>query len=84
MGALVARHVRLLTASWWQGYADKPARDLAAALSAARARRLPDDAEWRTPWEVQADGPAVKEYEMSQVRRSAANLRAMGWMPRQD
>jgi 3-oxoisoapionate decarboxylase len=84
IGALVARHVRLLTASWWQGYAERPARDLAAALCAARARRLAEDAEWRTPWEAQADGPALMEYELSQVRRSAANLRAMGWMQRQD
>jgi 3-oxoisoapionate decarboxylase len=80
IGALVARHIRLLTSSWWQGYTERPARDLAAALSAARAGRIPDDAEWRTPWELQADGPALIDYEMSQVRKSAENLRAMGWM----
>ncbi len=83
IGALAARHIRLITAAWWQGYAEQPARNLAAALSAARVRRLPEDAEWRTPWELQMDGMALVEYEMSQVRRSAANLHAMGWLPPQ-
>jgi 3-oxoisoapionate decarboxylase len=80
IGALYARHIRLLTASWWQGYAERPARDLAAALGAARAARIPEDAEWRTPWELQAEGPALIDYEVGQVRKSASNLRAMGWL----
>ena len=78
IGALFARHIRLLTPSWWQGYAERPARELALALGAARERRLPEDAEWRTPWELEASGPAMIEYEMGQVRKSAANLRSMG------
>jgi sugar phosphate isomerase/epimerase len=80
IGALYARHIRLLTASWWQGYAERPAHDLAAALSVARAGCIPDDAEWRTPWELQVDGPTLIDYEMGQVRKSASNLRAMGWL----
>jgi sugar phosphate isomerase/epimerase len=80
IGALYARHIRLLTPAWWQGYAERPARELAAALGAARAGRMPEDAEWRTPWELGDDGPAIIDYEMSQVRRSASNLRAMGWL----
>ena len=80
IGALYARHIRLFTASWWQGYAERPARDLAATLSAARAGRIPEDAEWRTPWELQADGPTLIDYEMGQVRKSASNLRTMGWL----
>src|SRR5690606_14661138 len=35
IGALEARHVRLLTPGWWQGYAPKPAAELAACLLAA-------------------------------------------------
>lgn len=79
VGALEARHVRLLTPDWWRGYAPKPAEELAACLLAARRNRLPDDAEWRTPWERNADHELV-EYELAQVRRSAANLKALGLM----
>ena len=79
IGALEARHVRLLTPQWWHGYAPKPAEELAACLRAARRNRLPDDAEWRTPWERGADGELVA-YELAQVRRSAANLKALGLM----
>jgi sugar phosphate isomerase/epimerase len=75
-GALEARHVRLLTPGWWQGYPPKDARDLAAALAAARVNRLPDDADWRTPWEAGAPGPEVGAYELAMMERSAANMRA--------
>lgn len=79
IGALEARHVRLLTPEWWHGYAPRPAEELAACLLAARRNRLPDDAEWRTPWERNADHELV-EYELTQVRRSAENLKALGLM----
>ena len=79
IGALEARHVRLLTPAWWHGYAPKSAEELAACLLAARRNRLPDDAEWRTPWERHADHELVA-YELAQVRRSAANLKALGLM----
>jgi sugar phosphate isomerase/epimerase len=79
-GALEARHVRLLTPGWWQGYPPKDARDLAAALAAARVNRLPDDADWRTPWEAGAPGPEVGAYEIAMMERSAANMRAAGVM----
>jgi 3-oxoisoapionate decarboxylase len=78
-GALEARHVRLLMPEWWHGYASKPAEALAACLLAARRNRLPEDAAWRTPWERGADHELV-EYELSMIRRSVANMRALGLM----
>jgi 3-oxoisoapionate decarboxylase len=79
IGALEARHVRLFTPEWWHGYPPKEAAQLASCLRAACRNRLPDDAEWRTPWEREADNELV-EFELAQVRRSAANLKALGLM----
>ena len=79
IGALEARHVRLFTPGWWHGYAPRQAEELAACLLAAQRNRLPEGAEWRTPWERNADHELV-EYELSQVRRSVANMKALGFM----
>lgn len=76
-GALEARHIRLFTADWWNGYAPKSALELAACLKAARVRHLPEDADYRTPWERSADHE-LENYELDMIRRSAANMRAEG------
>jgi sugar phosphate isomerase/epimerase len=78
-GALEARHVRLFTPGWWHGYPPRQAEELAACLLAARRNRLPDDADWRTPWERGEDDVLV-EYELEMIRRSAANMRELGIM----
>ena len=79
-GALEARHVRLFTADWWRGYPGSTAPDLANCLHAARRNRLPDDADWRTPWERNADGETLVRYELDMIRRSASNMKAIGLM----
>jgi 3-oxoisoapionate decarboxylase len=78
-GALEARHIRFLNPDWWQGYRPMGARDFAATLAAARFNRLADDADYRTPWERQADTELV-DYELAMIRRSAANMRENGLM----
>jgi len=79
-GALEARHVRLFTADWWTGYPPATAPELARCLQAARRNRLADDADWRTPWELQADGQTLIRYEIEMIRRSASNMQAIGLM----
>lgn len=79
IGALEARHVRLFTPDWWHGYAPKQAEELAAALLAAQRNKLPDNADYRTPWERNADHELI-EYELGQMRKSVANMRALGFM----
>ena len=79
-GALEARHIRLFTPGWWRGYAPKDARDLAAALRAARVNHLPEDEDHRTPWEREAPGDELIAYERDMMLRSAANVRALGLM----
>ena len=79
-GALEARHVRLFTPDWWRGYAPKDARQLAAALSAARVNHLPEHEDYRTPWEAEAPGDQLVAYERDMMLKSAANMRALGLM----
>jgi hypothetical protein len=79
-GALEARHVRLLTPAWWQGYPPMRAEDLAACLAAARRNRLPDEADWRTPYETGAGDEALVRYEIEMMHRSAAAMTALGLM----
>jgi 3-oxoisoapionate decarboxylase len=78
-GALEARHIRFLNPEWWNGYAPMQAHDFAATLKAAQMNRLADDADYRTPWERQADHELI-DYEMAMIRRSAANMRSIGVM----
>ena len=79
-GALEARHVRLFTPQWWRGYAPMDARALAETLRAARVNMLAEEADYRTPWESGADGETLIAYEQEMIRRSAANMRALGVM----
>lgn len=78
-GALEARHIRFLKPEWWRGYPPMDARNFAAALAAARVNRLTGDADYRTPWERGAYSE-VEDYELAMIRRSAANMRAIGLM----
>ena len=55
----------------------KRAPALAACLAAARVNRLADDADYRTPWE-RGEDDAIADYELAMIRRSAANMRALG------
>jgi 3-oxoisoapionate decarboxylase len=79
-GALEARHVRLFTPDWWAGYAPMPASELAVCLAAARHNRIADEADYRTPWEQGADSDVLIGYELDMIRRSAANMKAIGLM----
>jgi 3-oxoisoapionate decarboxylase len=79
-GALEARHIRLFTPGWWRGYAPKDARDLAAALAAARVNLLPEHEDHRTPWEHGVRGEELIAYEREMLLKSAANMRALGLM----
>jgi 3-oxoisoapionate decarboxylase len=78
-GALEARHIRFLKPDWWQGYKSMEAQDFAATLAAARVNCMTDDADYRTPWERQADAE-LADYELAMIRRSADNMRQIGLM----
>jgi sugar phosphate isomerase/epimerase len=77
-GALEARHIRLFTPEWWRGYAPKDARALAETLRAARVNHLPEDEDYRTPWERGSGHEELLAYERNMIVTSATNLRALG------
>ena len=80
IGALCARHIRLLNASWWKGYPSRDAESLAKGLRAARVKVMAEDEDWRTPFELGAAPEAIVRYEMEQLHRSADYLKQMKLM----
>ena len=54
-----------------------PPRRLPRALRRRGSNRLADEADFRTPWERGEDG-AIVDFELAMIRRSAANMRAIG------
>ncbi len=78
-GALEVRHIRFLTDGWWQFYPPRDDAGLKRCLEATGRNALPAAADWRTPWERGEDGE-VEAYELDMIRRSAANMRAIGIM----
>ena len=76
-GALEARHIRLFTPGWWRGYPPREGRELATAIGRLRTARIGDDESYETPWEIDAPPSEIVDYELSQVRRSAANMKAV-------
>src|SRR4051812_33914772 len=77
IGALCARHIRLLNSSWWKGYPARSAASLARGLRAARVKVMDENEEWRTPFELGAAPEQIVRYEMEQLHRSAAYLKQM-------
>ena len=78
IGALCARHIRLLNGSWWKGYPARSADSLARGLKAGRVKTMREDEDWRTPFEKSAAPQEIVEYEMGQLHRSAEYLKKLG------
>jgi sugar phosphate isomerase/epimerase len=78
--ALEARHIRLFTPDWWQGYPPRGARELGTALGRLRHRRLDEDEDARSPWEQHAAHDALIAYEAGHLARSVAFARTCGWL----
>jgi sugar phosphate isomerase/epimerase len=75
-GALEARHIRLFTARWWDGYPPRDAGELGTAIGRLRATRIADGEPYETPWESEAPPDQIVEYELAQVRRSIQTMQA--------
>jgi sugar phosphate isomerase/epimerase len=79
-GALEARHIRAFVPGWWKGYPPRRADEFATAIGRLRQRAFGEEDDVRTPWEQEAPGAAIVQYERTQLLRSVDHLRALGWM----
>lgn len=76
LGALQARHVRFLDDDFWPGYPPRRVEDVLPALRLREARGRPVGEDWRTPWERGASAEELAAYELGEIERSVAYLRA--------
>ena len=80
-GALDSRHVKLLTANWWEGYQSRSVEERQACLDATKHNSISPDVDARTPWERGEDAEAVCHFEMEQFMKSVRNMQLIGWLP---
>ena len=80
VGALEARHIRVFAPDWWAGYPTRSVGELRIALDRLKTRRLDDNADCRTPWELNESTQTIVDYELGQLRKSVENMKALGWM----
>jgi sugar phosphate isomerase/epimerase len=68
------RHIRILDAEWWAGFAPRPIAELLPILRAWRAAEI--DVEWRTPWELGEDD-VLHAWEMARLEESVQRMAAL-------
>lgn len=78
LGAVDARHVRMLADDYWSEF---PARDITDMLPLLRLyldKGRPRDEDWRTPRERGESGEAMAAYETREFEESVAYLKEIG------
>ena len=79
LGALEARHIRVLADDYWPAYPSRSAAQLAHTLhfvyTHTRQPRQPDD--WRTPFERNEPVPAIVAYEEQELAQSLHNIKQL-------
>lgn len=80
MGALEARHTRLLADDFWPEYPARSARQLAEVIRFVRAFAKPTG-DWRTPYERNESEEVIVAYEEHQLAVSIAYLTGCGIIP---
>ena len=78
LAAINARHIRVWTPEWWQGYPSPYSPSTLQPLLAYLAQHVSSAAiDWRTPWEQGADAVSLGAYEESQCAQSVVYLRSL-------
>lgn len=80
LGAVDARHVRLLADDYWSEYPVRPITDMLPLLRLYWAQARPRDEDWRTPKERGESKEAMAAYEMREFEESVAYLKHIGSM----
>jgi sugar phosphate isomerase/epimerase len=75
LGALQARLIPFLEASWWDEYPPRDTRRILSALRLAWRLGRAADEDWRTPLERDATGEELAVYERNQLDDSVRYLR---------
>ena len=78
LGAIYARHVRMLMDDYWAEYPERDIRDMLPFLRLYWAHVRPGGEDWRTPREKDESIEALKAYEARQFEESVAYLKAIG------
>ena len=76
LGALEARHIRVLADDYWPDYPPRSAAQLAGVLRFVQAHARPIG-DWRTPFEREEPAEAIIAYEQHQFAASLAYLAAL-------
>jgi hypothetical protein len=77
LGALEARHIRVLADDYWRDYPPRSAAQLAGVLRFVQANAKPTG-NWRTPFERGESAEEIIAYEQRQLAASLAYLHYVG------
>ncbi|MYA76125.1 MAG: sugar phosphate isomerase/epimerase [Gemmatimonadetes bacterium] len=78
LGAIYARHVRMLMDDYWAEYPDRDIRDLLPFLRLYWSHVRPVGEDWRTPMEKDESTEVLKAYETREFEESVAYLNEIG------
>ncbi len=78
LGAIYARHVRMLMEDYWAEYPDRDIRDMLPFLRLYWSHVRPGGEDWRTPREKDESIEALKVYETREFEESVAYLKEIG------
>ncbi len=78
LGAIYARHVRMLMDDYWAEYPDRDIRDALPFLRLYWSHVRPVGEDWRTPREKDESTEALKAYETREFEESVAYLKEIG------
>lgn len=78
LGAIYARHVRMLMDDYWAEYPDRDIRDTLPFLRLYWSHVRPVGEDWRTPREKDESTGALKAYETREFEESVAYLKEIG------
>ena len=81
LGAIHARHVRMLMDDYWAEYPDRDIKDLLPFLQLYWTHVRPGEEDWRTPREKDESIEVLKAYEARQFEESVAYLKEIGAVP---